>query len=87
MIAFCIHGVFHNEEYLELMLVMCGMNATLHAAVRREAWHRHLQSAVAVVKERAHPARRSKARKKPVRQLGLMFEPSRPRNVAFAGSH
>ena len=86
MLAFCIHGAFHNEEYLELMLVMCGLNVALHAAVRREAWHRHLLNAVALVKERARTARRPKAKKRPGRQLGLMFEPSRPRNVAFAGS-
>ena len=24
LLAFCIHGMFHNEEYLELMLAMVG---------------------------------------------------------------
>ena len=85
--AFCIHGLFHNEEYLELMLVMCGLNVALHAAIRREAWHRHLSAAAAAAKERAQPARRHRAKKRPVESLGLMFSTSPPRKAMFAGSH
>jgi probable O-glycosylation ligase (exosortase A-associated) len=88
MIAFCLHGLFHNEEYLELMLVMCGMNVALHATVRREAWHRHVIAAVAAVQERSQPVRRPKTRKKKTAPgLGLMFAPSRPRSLVFSTSH
>ncbi|HVP11345.1 MAG TPA: O-antigen ligase family protein [Phycisphaerae bacterium] len=88
MIAFCIHGFFHNEEYLELMLVMCGLNVALHAVIRREAWHRYLNAAVAAAKERTRAARQAKAkkRKRPVEALNLMFSPSQPRSVALATS-
>jgi hypothetical protein len=36
IVAFCVHGFFHNEEYLELMFAMVGLNVALQVAVRRE---------------------------------------------------
>lgn len=35
MVAFCVHGMFHNEEYLELMFAMVGLNVALQVATRR----------------------------------------------------
>lgn len=42
--AFCIHGLFHNEEYLELMFAMVGLHVALKAATRRELEKRKLLS-------------------------------------------
>lgn len=42
--AFCIHGLFHNEEYLELMFVLVGLHVALQTATRRELQLRKLQS-------------------------------------------
>lgn len=42
--AFCIHGLFHNEEYLELMFVIIGLHVALQTATRRELQLRKLQS-------------------------------------------
>lgn len=36
MIAYCVHGFFHNEEYLELMFAMIGLHVALQVATRRE---------------------------------------------------
>lgn len=44
LVAFCIHGAFHNEEYLELMFVMVGLVAALQTATRRELRRRRLES-------------------------------------------
>ena len=44
--AFCIHGFFHNEEYLELMFAMVGLHVALRAATRRELEKRKLLSMV-----------------------------------------
>ena len=42
LVAFCIHGVFHNEEYLELMFVMVGLIIALQVATRRELDRRRM---------------------------------------------
>jgi probable O-glycosylation ligase (exosortase A-associated) len=71
--AFCIHGMFHNEEYLELMLVMVGLTVALKTVTRRELERRRL---VQVVEEAARPSRTAPTappRPRPLR-LGLMFE-------------
>lgn len=44
MAAFCIHGMFHNEEYLELMFVLVGLNIALQATTRRALQERKLQA-------------------------------------------
>lgn len=33
--AYCVHGFFHNEEYLELMFVLLGLHIALRVATRR----------------------------------------------------
>ncbi|RIK68987.1 MAG: hypothetical protein DCC65_02320 [Planctomycetota bacterium] len=55
MCAFCIHGLFHNEEYLELMFAMVGLHMALKIATRRELQSRKLLSTV-------QPARRTRRR-------------------------
>lgn len=35
LLAFCIHGMFHNEEYLEYMFAIVGLSVALRAALRR----------------------------------------------------
>jgi len=44
LLAFCIHGFFHNEEYLELMFVQAGLVAALHTTVRRELYRRKVSA-------------------------------------------
>lgn len=58
MIAFCVHGMFHNEEYLELMFTLVGLNMALHAVVRRELYHRRLLTHVQPAGAPAEPANR-----------------------------
>ncbi len=53
MIAFCIHGMFHNEEYLELMFTLVGLNLALHAVARRELAHHQLLERVEHDRSRA----------------------------------
>ncbi|HPF39432.1 MAG TPA: putative O-glycosylation ligase, exosortase A system-associated [Phycisphaerae bacterium] len=36
LIAFAVHGAFHNEEYLELMFTVLGLAVALHVVTRRE---------------------------------------------------
>ena len=36
LLGFCIHGIFHNEDFLELMLTMVAMNVALQTALYRE---------------------------------------------------
>lgn len=35
LVAFCVHGLFHNEEYLELMFVLVGLGICLKSLTRR----------------------------------------------------
>ncbi|MEK6643967.1 MAG: O-antigen ligase family protein, partial [Planctomycetota bacterium] len=42
--AFCIHGFFHNEEYLEQMFVMVGLIVALQVVVRRELYRQKLEA-------------------------------------------
>ncbi|MFQ5429402.1 MAG: O-antigen ligase family protein [Phycisphaerae bacterium] len=42
MLAFCVHGFFHNEEYLELMFAIVGLAVSLQAVTRRELFNRKL---------------------------------------------
>lgn len=46
MCAFCIHGMFHNEEYLELMFALVGLHVSLKIATRREMERLHLVAQV-----------------------------------------
>ena len=36
MVAFCVHGMFHNEEYLELMFALIGLHIALQVTARHE---------------------------------------------------
>jgi probable O-glycosylation ligase (exosortase A-associated) len=63
LLAFCIHGAFHNEEYLELLFVLVGLGVALQAATRRELRARRLTEMVEEAEDRrraAAPARRKK---------------------------
>ncbi len=46
MTAFCIHGMFHNEEYLELTFAMVGLNVALQSVARRELTAHNLYALV-----------------------------------------
>ncbi len=52
LLAYCIHGTFHNEEYLELMYVLVGLAAALKVTVRRELQARRLYQ---LAKENSKP--------------------------------
>ena len=43
LMAFCIHGAFHNEEYLELMFALVGLSIAIRIVTKREMqrrrWH------------------------------------------------
>ncbi|MEE8170035.1 MAG: O-antigen ligase family protein, partial [Phycisphaerae bacterium] len=43
--AFWIHGMFHNEEYLELMFAIVGLSVAIDAAFRRECREFRLRAA------------------------------------------
>lgn len=62
MAAFCIHGFFHNEEYLELMFAMVGLQVALRAATRRELETRKLQAMLPQVAEPSKKPAPAKAR-------------------------
>lgn len=47
MIAYCIHGLFHNEVYLDLWFAMFGMAVALRATLRRELSNMRLTATVA----------------------------------------
>lgn len=74
MVAFCIHGMFHNEEYLELMFVIVGMNVCLQAAARRELQERRLVNAVEEAQAAAETTRSPYRRTPTTTHPGLMFE-------------
>ncbi len=74
LLAFCVHGLFHNEEYLELMFVMVGLNIALQATTRRELRHRRLEAAVEKAKREWKPEVRRR-RRRPLQRLGPMFSP------------
>lgn len=42
MTAYCIHGIFHNEEYLELMFTLIGLHVALKVATRRQLESRRI---------------------------------------------
>ncbi|MCG8405627.1 MAG: O-antigen ligase family protein [Phycisphaerales bacterium] len=42
MLGFCLHGFFHNEEYLELMFAMVGLGIALQTVTKRELRTRRL---------------------------------------------
>jgi len=85
MAAYCIHGFFHNEEYMELMFALIGLHMALAAAVHRERRHRLLQRAGSeTVSTEATPAGRKRPRKATVRHPGDIW-PVRPGLASFAG--
>ncbi len=47
LVAFCVHGLFHNEEFLELMLTMIGMSVALQAATHRALRERRYRRSAA----------------------------------------
>ncbi len=77
MLAFCVHGFFHNEEYLEFMFVLVGLNVALHTVVSREVWHRSLLTVV----EQARQAREAEADRARLPEAeSLLFTRPRPRH-------
>jgi len=73
--AFCIHGMFHNEQYLELMFVCVGLNIALQAVTRRELQHRCLYALVEKEgKEKKKAPRRNQTKASGWQHPGLMFE-------------
>lgn len=54
MCAFWIHGMFHNEEYLELMFTFIGMTVCLRVVVRHE-WTRAAAAAQQIAAARSRP--------------------------------
>ncbi len=69
MLAFCIHGMFHNEEYLELMFTLVGLNVALQVTTRRELAERRLLDLV----EQSRPAKRRR-----LTRPRLPVEPAHP---------
>jgi probable O-glycosylation ligase (exosortase A-associated) len=77
--AFCIHGMFHNEEYLELMFVGVGLNIALQVTTRRELHHRRLYSLVEETRRKRKARKRSRRTEPQGPHAGLMFERPRTR--------
>ncbi len=73
LLAFCIHGMFHNEEYLELMLAMVGMNIALQVTVRRELAERRLHTAVKETRAKARPHKRQWHPERRIAHAGSML--------------
>ncbi len=63
LVAFCIHGGFHNEEYFELTFAIIGLNVALQIATRRELVARQLEHTVDQEKRRREERRRSSSRR------------------------
>ncbi|MBN2562237.1 MAG: O-antigen ligase family protein [Phycisphaerae bacterium] len=80
--AFCIHGLFHNEEYLELMFVMVGLNIALQTVVRRELRDRGLLELAEKATRLNRLDGRSRRRRPSVPHHRTMFEPPRQRRAA-----
>lgn len=78
MVAFCIHGFFHNEEYLELMFILVGMNVCLQTATRRALVERGLVETTEENQAEPAPAAPAPRTRRP-QHPGLMFDrPLRP---------
>lgn len=67
MVAFCIHGAFHNEEYYEFMFAIIGLNVALQVATRRALSERRLQDLAAETSRRRERRSRSRARSRRAR--------------------
>lgn len=78
MLAFCIHGFFHNEEFLELMLVMAGLTVALRSVIRQEQRHRRLYAEAELAGVGRTPPRPAKPAKETGDRWGLMFAPAKP---------
>lgn len=61
LMAFCIHGGFHNEEYLELMFAIVGLSIAIRVVTRRELQYRRWYALVGIPASRkgARPPRES----------------------------
>lgn len=80
MLGFCLHGMFHNEEYLELMFAMIGLSIALQAVTKRELRTQQLYAMVET--ENDAPQRESSAVVRPapvVEHPGELFD--RPRSL------
>lgn len=78
MTAFCIHGMFHNEEYFELMFAMVGLNVAIQVVVRRELAAQRLSALVAARPKEAEPKRKRPRRDEG--HPGRLFD--RPRTLS-----
>jgi len=54
LLAFCVHGAFHNEEYLELMFVLVGLSIAIRIVTKRELQHRRWYALAEVSASRRH---------------------------------
>lgn len=67
LVAFCVHGAFHNEEYLELMFTVLGLSVALHAVTRRELKkHQLFQEAESNEADRQPAPESDRPRKRPI---------------------
>jgi probable O-glycosylation ligase (exosortase A-associated) len=84
MMAFCIHGMFHNEEYLELMFILIGMSVCLRTATRRAMQERSLLDTAEKEPENKSSAKRPTNPSPGPRHPGLLFEPPRRPGLSYA---
>ncbi|MFQ5422421.1 MAG: O-antigen ligase family protein [Phycisphaerae bacterium] len=72
--AFCIHGMFHNEEYFEPMFAIVGLNIALQLATERELRELRLTKAAEQTTRRREQRRktspRRRGRRRPTESLG-----------------
>jgi len=81
--AFCIHGMFHNEEYLELMFMLVGLSVSLQAVTRRELHRRQMLAQIETVPKQRK--KQKKPKEKPRRKPRQYAHPGRMFGVT-AGS-
>ncbi|MFQ5411806.1 MAG: O-antigen ligase family protein [Phycisphaerae bacterium] len=87
ILGFCVHGLFHNEEYLELMFCMIGLNIALQAVTNRELQARDVYERAGARSKSGMAAASRPCPSKPVAvHPGKMFEPPwRLANLARRG--
>jgi hypothetical protein len=87
MMAYCVHGMFHNEEYLEFMFLLVGLNVALQATARRELHHQDLHGALEKADGQRKTSERGASPSASCPHPGLMFgRRRRPRSVAVVGT-
>lgn len=74
LVAFCVHGTFHNEEYFELMFSIIGLNVALWVATVRAVREYQIRSAANVIARRQD--KRKKARRDARKGRGNQISPA-----------